>query len=72
MDIKYQKAMNEVMQVINYLNPEDKSKIPNNLINYFEANQCASENTIYPDIPFVDQKISAEGQALLTYINKYL
>lgn len=72
MDIKYQKAMNEVMQVINYLNSEDKSKIPNNLINYFETNQCASENKIYPDIPFVDQKISAEGKALLTYINKYL
>jgi len=71
-DIKYQKAMNEVMQVIGYLNDEDKNKIPNNLINYFEANQCMSENKIYPDIPFVDQKISTEGQALLTYINKYL
>ena len=72
MDIKYQKAMNEVMQVIGYLNDEDKNKIPNKLINYFEANQCMSENKIYPDIPFVDQKISTEGQALLTYINKYL
>jgi hypothetical protein len=72
MDIKYQKAMNEVMQVINYLNPDDRNKIPNNLINYFEVNQCASENTIYPDVPFVDQQISAEGKALLTYINKYL
>lgn len=72
MDIKYQKAMNEVMQVINCLKKEDKNKIPSNLINYFEANQCVSENTIYPDVPFVDQNISTEGQALLTYINKYL
>lgn len=72
MDIKYQKAINEVMQVINYLNEKDRNKIPNNLINYFEANQCVSENKIYPDVPFVDQNISVEGQALLTYINKYL
>ena len=72
MDIKYQKAINEVMQVINYLKEDDKNKIPTNLINYFEANQCVSENKIYPDVPFVDQDISVEGQALLTYINKYL
>ena len=72
MDIKYSKAMNEVMQVINFLNEDDKKKIPNKIINYFEKNQTLSENIIYPNVPFVDQNISLEGQALLTYINKYL
>lgn len=72
MDIKYSKAMNEVMQVVNYLNKEDRKKIPDKILNYFEANQSLSENIIYPDVPFVDQNISLEGQALLTYINKYL
>lgn len=72
MDIKYSKAMNEVMQVVNYLNNEDKRKIPPQILSYFEANQTLSDNIIYPDIPFVDQNISLEGQALLTYINKYL
>ena len=72
MDIKYNKAMNEVMQVVNYLKDEDKKRIPQKVLNYFEKNQVLSDNVIYPDIPFVDQTISLEGQALLTYINKYL
>lgn len=72
MDKNYQKAMNEVMQVINFLSVDDRNKIPQNLINFFENNQTKSENIIYPDIPFVDQNISQEGKALLTYINKYL
>jgi len=37
-DIKYQKAMNEVMQVIGYLNDEDKNKIPPKIINFFKEN----------------------------------
>ena len=72
MEIKYMKAINEVMQVINFLNEDDKKKIPSNLLNFFESNQCQSENLIYPGIPLVNQNISEEAKAILTYVNKYL
>lgn len=72
MDIKYQKAINEVMQLVGYFNEEEKSKIPTNLLNFFEKNQVQSENIVYPDIPLTDQNISNEAKALLTYMNKYL
>lgn len=71
--MKYRKAMNEVLQIIDLLNEKERNKIPANIIDYFRKNQSINnETTIIPTLPLKKQNISKEGKTLLAFIATYL
>jgi ribosomal protein L31E len=67
-----QKAIDEVNEIIELLEDEDKGKIPENVREFFKKN--ASEDIpkrIRADIPLDKQDLGRDTAALLTYISRY-
>lgn len=59
----------QVYDIINFLNEEEKKKIPQNFIFFLKNNKAENYiSTVNPYIPLEMQKISKEAKAIISYI----
>ncbi len=73
MNIKYKEAANEVIQIINLLEEQEKNKIPPKILSLLEYMKIKDYNKkIYSDIPLEEQNISAEAKAILAFLLTYM
>lgn len=70
--MKHQKAINEVNEIIELLEDEDREKIPENIKEFFKKNASKDvPKRIRAEIPLDKQELGRDTAALLTYISRY-
>ncbi len=74
MHVKYKNALNEVSQIIDLLNEEDKNKISNSFLKFVEENKSKfNDIDIVADRNLNEQGISDEAKAILyLVVNRFL
>lgn len=71
MNIDYEEkiALTQVYDVINFLEEEEREKIPKDFIKFIEANRSLDYiSTINPYIPLELQKLEPQAQSIISYI----
>ncbi len=74
MKIEYKRALNEVSQIINLMNEEDRNKISNSFLKFVDENKSKfNEIDIVPNVDLDNQGISDEAKAIVYLIvNRFL
>lgn len=74
MSIKYYNAYNEVLEIIEYMDEEERSKIPEAKIRALREHANPDYTFNYnPEVSINDQDISTEAKALIVYLfEKYI
>ncbi len=74
MHVKYKNALNEVSQIIDLLNEEDKNKISNSFLKFVEENKSKfNDIDIVADRNLNEQGISDEAKTILyLVVNRFL
>lgn len=69
--MEFEKACNEVDFILNHLNPDDRKKLPESLINFFKENKdIFYEVNIDTSKPLYDQELKEETKAFLQIIKE--